>query len=340
MSPRESNCASGTLPRRPRLWFVTVASLTLLAQVLIPQTARAASGLPLADCVKDMNYAAIAQIFYSELCHIPDDLKIDYVAQKLPTGRVVRGREHDGCSVPVVGSSWADKPGGFDFRSACDMHDYGYELIRRGLLPKEAERIVDRVFKDTLTYICGAAYRNNSECLRWASLYGDTLLTFNYFNSAVATPDMNLRLPVGFAGLIRSHNYPNLYIKPSATGSTLAPATDAVAAGGKFRIVPGLSGTGISLQSTKYPDRYLRHQNYTVKLQRYDGSALFRDDATFTAPRSAAMGNRPDLFSIASRAYPDRYLRHFNGQIEVSSSKYRPGTPFASDASWMLERLR
>ena len=338
MSIRGGNGASGALPRRITFW--PLASLALFAQVLLPQTGRAASGLPLADCVKDTNYAAIAQIFYSELCHISDDITIDHVAQRLPTGRVVRGREHDGCTVPVVGSSWADKPGGFDFRSACDMHDYGYELIRRGLLPKEVERIVDHVFKDTLTHICGDAYRNNSECLRWANLYGDAVLAFNYFNSTAATPDMNLRLPIGFAGLIRSHNYPNLYIKPSATASTLSPAADAVAAGGKFRVVPGLSGTGISLQSAKYPDRYLRHQNYTVKLQRYDGSALFRDDATFAAPRTAAKGNRPDLFSIASRVYPDRYLRHFNGQIEVSSSKYRPGITFNSDASWMLERLR
>ncbi|MFB9720033.1 phospholipase A2 [Planobispora longispora] len=43
--------------------------------------------------------------------------------KRLPTGYWVVGIKYDHCT-------WAlDRPSGFDFRSACDMHDYGYGLI-------------------------------------------------------------------------------------------------------------------------------------------------------------------------------------------------------------------
>ncbi|WP_051741981.1 phospholipase A2 [Kitasatospora sp. MBT66] len=43
-----------------------------------------------------------------------------------PTGFRVMGINHDGCTTPGPNIS---RPGGFDFRPACDMHDYGYGLI-------------------------------------------------------------------------------------------------------------------------------------------------------------------------------------------------------------------
>ncbi|GIH99870.1 phospholipase A2 [Planobispora takensis] len=43
--------------------------------------------------------------------------------KQLPTRAWVVGIKHDHCT------SAPDKPSGFDFRSACDMHDYGYGLI-------------------------------------------------------------------------------------------------------------------------------------------------------------------------------------------------------------------
>jgi hypothetical protein len=289
----------------------------------------------------------MSQLMYSELCHLPDalatlgSLRTQYREVPLPTGRVVRGREFDGCSVPerlrpFVGDK--DKPYGFDFEHACWMHDFAYELIRRGGVPKDAEHIADYVFRDTLRHICATSYHGNSVCTTAAEAYGRVVLEHDVFVALFAEnpPGTFDHLPVGTAGQIRSLNAPTPYLAPGSTDSTLSSAGAAAAAGGKFRVVPGLAAQGVSLQSEKYPDRYLRRQGTAVTLQSPDGTAAFKDDATFLVTRG--LGGRPDLFSLRAKNSADRYVRHYDGRFEVSSSSTRPGTSFPNDASFMLER--
>ncbi|MEU8268616.1 hypothetical protein AB0B89_15780 [Sphaerisporangium sp. NPDC049002] len=50
------------------------------------------------------------------------------ITAELPGNKAVVGVNNDNCTVPVVGRC-GSFPGGFDFRVACDMHDYGYGII-------------------------------------------------------------------------------------------------------------------------------------------------------------------------------------------------------------------
>ena len=71
----------------------------------------------------------------------------------------------------------------------------------------------------------------------------------------------------------------------------------------------------VSFESVNYPGTYLRHQNFRVKQQRYDGSELFRNDASFyqrsglgTAGHSYEAVNVPGGF----------YIRHSNYQLWIA----------------------
>ncbi|CAJ0858381.1 2984_t:CDS:2 [Entrophospora sp. SA101] len=72
-----------------------------------------------------------------------------------------------------------------------------------------------------------------------------------------------------------------------------------------FTIVPGLSGSGISFQSTNYPGQYLRHQDYRIKLSGGDGSDLFKQDASFVVVPGDNGGIR-----FQSVNYPNYFIRH------------------------------
>lgn len=77
-----------------------------------------------------------------------------------PTGKRVVGINHDGCSTPGPNIS---KPRGFNFRTACDMHDYGYGLIGntykgyKYYLDRSKKSNVENAFHTTMkTYSCKA----------------------------------------------------------------------------------------------------------------------------------------------------------------------------------------
>lgn len=84
--------------------------------------------------------------------------------KKLPGGRWVVGINHDHCT------SSPDKPAGYDFRSACDMHDYGYGLIGNTYvgyghyLDRNRKSEVDDVFYTTLRDYTCSAYWLKSVC--------------------------------------------------------------------------------------------------------------------------------------------------------------------------------
>jgi YD repeat-containing protein len=76
-----------------------------------------------------------------------------------PTGKWVVGIDYDHCT------SSPDQPDGFDFRPACDMHDYGYGVIATGYLSYDKKYAVDEVFYTTLKEHTCPAY---SAWERWA----------------------------------------------------------------------------------------------------------------------------------------------------------------------------
>jgi alpha-L-arabinofuranosidase B-like protein len=85
-----------------------------------------------------------------------------------------------------------------------------------------------------------------------------------------------------------------------------------------FSLVPGLargdlpgedSAALVSIRSTNFPDHYLRHQDFRVKLQQPagPGDRLFRLDATFFLEEPGLAGSGLSLRSVN---FPDRYFRH------------------------------
>ncbi|WP_229877119.1 AbfB domain-containing protein [Streptomyces bluensis] len=72
-----------------------------------------------------------------------------------------------------------------------------------------------------------------------------------------------------------------------------------------FQVVSGLADS--SCYSFRMEDgRYARHQNFRLRVDRNDGSQLFKQDATFCPRRSF----HTDAIMLESVNYPGRFLRH------------------------------
>ncbi|MFC4069315.1 AbfB domain-containing protein [Actinoplanes subglobosus] len=80
-----------------------------------------------------------------------------------------------------------------------------------------------------------------------------------------------------------------------------------------FRVRTGLGdGSCVSLESVNFPGYYLRHRNFEIRLDRNDGSALFRQDATFcpvTIRGGAALALRSINYPRYHMVADDDWLR-------------------------------
>ena len=103
-----------------------------------------------------------------------------------------------------------------------------------------------------------------------------------------------------------SHNMPGFKIRhQNSIGSVdndIAIKEDA-----EWKMVHGLAGIGVSFQSVNFPNRYLRHQDNAILLAENNGSALFKEDATFFLREGL---DNPDKFSFESYNFPGNYIRH------------------------------
>ncbi|MEV6869035.1 phospholipase A2, partial [Streptosporangium subroseum] len=88
--------------------------------------------------------------------------------KKTPGKKAVVGVTNDHCTYG------ADYPGNFDFRAACDMHDYGYGIVylsRTDSWNKSKKASIDSIFYTTLRdYTCNAytAGVRRKDCQAWA----------------------------------------------------------------------------------------------------------------------------------------------------------------------------
>ncbi len=113
-----------------------------------------------------------------------------------------------------------------------------------------------------------------------------------------------------------SYNYPGNYVRnlngrahmdPDAN---ITPVTD-----GQWKLVPGLADpTCISFESVTQPGYFLRHQNSDIYLHQNNGTALFKQDATF---RIVAGLKDINYISFQSYNYPTHYIRHYNGYWRI-----------------------
>ena len=108
----------------------------------------------------------------------------------------------------------------------------------------------------------------------------------------------------------------------------VAPLADS-----QFKLVTGLTGSGtVSLESTNFPGYYLRHRDNELWVERSDGSALFRNDASFVAARGARASS--SAVSFESVNFPGRHIRVSNGLLYLQAVSDAQGR---ADATFVLE---
>jgi hypothetical protein len=136
---------------------------------------------------------------------------------------------------------------------------------------------------------------------------------------------------------LQSVNYPGRYVRHNNYLGYLDPVTSASSTLTKqdatFTIVRGLADANChSFQGTG--GRYLRHYNARLRLDADNGTALFRQDATFCARPGSASGT----VSLESYNLAGRYLRHRDFQLWVdltdNTALFRADSSFRAVTAW------
>ncbi|XP_047140331.1 uncharacterized protein LOC124815603 [Hydra vulgaris] len=133
---------------------------------------------------------------------------------------------------------------------------------------------------------------------------------------------------------LESINYPQhrIGIRSDSTAAITLYDTE------EFRIVQALNGRAdaISLQSVKENNKYLRHQNYILKLHSVDfNSELYKNDASFIIRENKYY---PRYISFESTNYPGYFLRH-QGYIVKLHREESNVELYRKDASFRLVQL-
>lgn len=152
-------------------------------------------------------------------------------------------------------------------------------------------------------------------------------------SSLVAVPPA-VPAPSATPTRLRSTNYPALVVR-AIGGLGMLAAPQGL---GDALFVPraGLADPScVSLEARNAPGWYLRHQNFRIVLQPFDGSGIFRSDATW-CPEPGLSGTGVSLRSLN---YPGHYMRHRN--YELWLDQFEPVSPlYRADASFTTETPR
>ncbi|MEU6274887.1 AbfB domain-containing protein [Streptomyces populi] len=134
---------------------------------------------------------------------------------------------------------------------------------------------------------------------------------------------------------VQAVNYPDRYwhvsdgqvrldpVGPSSSATTRRAAS--------FKVVAGLAKSSC-YSFTTVDGSYLRHRDFVLRADRNDGSALFREDATF-CPRASS---RSGAVMLEAVNYPGRFLRHRNFQLVLG--RYERDRLYAEDSAFRLVR--
>ncbi|MFE2429264.1 AbfB domain-containing protein [Streptomyces sp. NPDC059373] len=130
---------------------------------------------------------------------------------------------------------------------------------------------------------------------------------------------------------VRSVNYPDRYWTYRDGAGRLDPVSGSSSASTRkqatFTVVAGLADSSCFSFKVSGGD-YLRHYDFRIRADAYDGTRQFREDATFCRHR----GGSWDSVSFESYNYPGRYLRHRDFKLWIdpyeNSSLYRDDISF------------
>ncbi|WP_324785474.1 AbfB domain-containing protein [Streptomyces sp. H51] len=129
---------------------------------------------------------------------------------------------------------------------------------------------------------------------------------------------------------VRSVNYPDRYWQISEGHVRLDPVNGpADRENSTFKLVKGLAEASCYSFAT-HDGGYLRHRDFLLRAERDDGSALFRQDATF-CPRASAF---PGAVMLESVNYPGRFLRHEDFRLKLEP--WQNGELYRQDSAFRL----
>ena len=129
---------------------------------------------------------------------------------------------------------------------------------------------------------------------------------------------------------VRSVNYPDRYWHVDGSYVGLDRVTYASARrDATFKLVKGLADASCYSFVTS-GGSYLRHREFVLRAERTDGSALFKQDATF-CPRTSKVSG---AVMLESANYPGRFLRHRNFRLRLDPYQYSGGNQ--SDSAFRL----
>lgn len=146
----------------------------------------------------------------------------------------------------------------------------------------------------------------------------------------------SVQIPLNQQQSIQSFDNPNYYVRHSYFLGYItamnASSPDLDKNDSTFKVVPGLaSAQCVSFESKNFPGYFLRSQDFRVKLQPQDNSAVFKSDATFCPEPGLA-----DTSKVSFRLYSDdtHYIRHRDNELWVDS--YSSDTLYKSNATFQF----
>jgi hypothetical protein len=146
-------------------------------------------------------------------------------------------------------------------------------------------------------------------------------------SAAPAAATANL---VGSEVSFQASNYLDRYIRHRGFLAYTEPiAGDLGRRDATFRIVAGLNGRCVSLESQNHPGHFLRHERFRIKLARREDTPLFRDDATFCLVSGLASSTGVSLESATIRGH---FIRHRNSELWLDRAD--GGDLFRKDATF------
>jgi hypothetical protein len=150
---------------------------------------------------------------------------------------------------------------------------------------------------------------------------------------AAPTPsDGSLASLVGQEVSLQAYNYRDRFIRHRfALGYTDRLGDDLSRNDATFRIAPGLAGSCISLESRNFPNHFLRHQDWRIRLAPREDSALFRQDATFCLVPGLADGAGVSFESVGAKGH---FIRHRNNELWVD--RHDGSDLYKKDATFLI----
>ena len=132
------------------------------------------------------------------------------------------------------------------------------------------------------------------------------------------------------------------YVRNQNGAAVIAPITSGSADQDKgdstWIVRRGLADNScVSFESRNNPGDFLRHRNFVVLMQPFDGTALNRSDATF-CPRPGKDGKGNSFYSVN---YPTKYIRHHNGKVYIAgdgdgTNAWDPTLLWTDDTSFIV----